>query len=306
MDIRTAVTLEIGQLHQPVVTSYQLGCLIFHLYQTKVYRGEKLNRIQKDVPERLEYNRLITSLVRDGILQNSRDVPNKEVFVVLGQNMAAAEDIACCVDPFGYISHLSAMEYHGLTDRLPKILFLTTPSSPHWGQLAIQRMQKDLGLEGFDLYSQASLPLLRRLRLAKIHRKTVNVHTSVHCGPGAYVSMHGRPLRVATIGRTFLDMIREPDLCGGIYHVLDVYADYAGRYLRLIVDEVDRHGSKLDKVRVGYILDERLGLTHPTIKSWHALVQRGGSQKLLAQAAYSAHFSEKWCLSINIAEAEEV
>jgi predicted transcriptional regulator of viral defense system len=305
MDIKTAITLEIGQLHQPIVTSYQLGCLIFRLYQSKTYRGEKLGRIQKDVPERPDYTRLTDMLVNNGILQNSKDVPNKEVFVVLGQNNAASEDIICCVDPFCYISHMSAMEYHGLTDRLPKILFLTTPSYPHWGQLAAQRMQKELGQEALALYHEASLPLLRRLRLTKIHRKTVNIHSTAHCDPGAYVTVQGRSLRVSTIGRTFLDMIRDPDLCGGIYHVLEVYEAHASRYLRLIVDVIDRHGSKIDKVRAGYILDERLGLSHQTIENWRALVQRGGSQKLQARAPYSAHFSEKWCLSINIDEAEE-
>lgn len=305
MDIRTALTLEIGQLHQPVITSYQLGCLVFQLYQAKVYRGEKIGRIQKDVPERVEYNRLVASLVHDGILQTSRDVPNKEIFVVLGQDTAAPEDISCAVDPFGHISHFSAMEYHGLTDRLPKLLFFTTLPSPHWRKLAEQRMQKDLGAEGFTAYAEAALPALRHLRLAKIHRKTVSLHTSVHCDPGAYLAVQGRTLRVSSLGRTFLDMLREPDLCGGIYHVLEVFADHAARYVRLIVDEIDRHGGKIDKVRAGYILSERLGLSHPTIESWRALVQRGGSQKLDAKAPYSPQFSEQWCLSINIEEAVE-
>ncbi|ASF48540.1 hypothetical protein [Methylovulum psychrotolerans] len=166
-------------------------------------------------------------------------------------------------------------------------------------------MQKDLGEEAIGHYLGSSLPTLRRLRLIKIHRKTLNIHSTVHCDPGSYVNVQGRFLRVSTIGRTFLDMIREPDLCGGIYHVLDIYAEHASRYLRLIVDVIDRHGSKIDKVRAGYILGERLGLAHPAIENWHTLVQRGGSQKLHAKSAYSPNFSEKWCLSINIEEAEE-
>jgi predicted transcriptional regulator of viral defense system len=305
MDIRTALTLEIGQLHQPVVTGYHLGCLLFRLYQAKVFQGEKLARLQKDVPARADYTRLVGELVRDGILQNTKEVPNKEVYAVLGQDNAAAEDIACCVDPFCYISHMSAMEYHGLTDRLPKMLFLTTAASPLWGKLALQRMQKDLGPEGYEQYCEASLPTLRRLSLAKIHRKTVNTYATTHCDPGAYITVQGRALRVSTIGRTFLDMISDPDLCGGIYHVLEIYEAHAGRYLRLLVDVIDRHGSKIDKVRAGYILDERLGLTHPTIEGWRSLVQRGGSRKLQAGASYASHYSEKWCLSINIDQAEE-
>jgi predicted transcriptional regulator of viral defense system len=302
MELRTALSLEIGQLRQPVVTSYQLGRLVFMFYKTKSYRGEKIGRLQKNVPARVELTRLISSLVNDGILQNSPDVPSNEVFTVLGQDTARAEDIACCVDPFCYVSHLSAMEYHGFTDRLPKLLFLTTPPSPHWGNLAVERMQKDLGAEAYPIYREASLPPLRRLRLAKIHRKTVNIYSTTNCGPGAYLNVQDRSLRVSTTGRTFLDMIREPDLCGGIYHVLDVYAHHASRYLRPIMDTVDRHGSKIDKVRVGYILDERLRLAHPILEAWHLLVQRGGSQKLYAKAPYSQNFSEKWCLSVNIEE----
>lgn len=305
MDIRTALALDIGQLHQPVVTSYQLGCLIFRLYQDRTYRGERIDRLQKDLPARADYTRLLASLTQSGVLQTSKDAPNSEVFAVLGANAAAAEDIACCVDPFCYVSHLSAMEYHGLTDRLPKLLFVTTLPSPHWGRLAAERMEKDLGPEGFDRYREAGLPPLRRLRLPRIRRKTLSIHSTVHCDPGAYLKVSDRPLRVSTIGRTFLDMIREPELCGGIYHVLEAYAEHAPRYLRLIADTVDRHGKKIDKVRAGYILEERLGLAHPAIESWRSLVQRGGSQKLQADAPYSPHYSEQWCLSINIDEAND-
>jgi predicted transcriptional regulator of viral defense system len=97
-------------------------------------------------------------------------------------------------------------------------------------------------------------------------------------------------------------MIRDPSLCGGIYHVLDVYAQNAERYLLLIVNEVQQHGSLIDKARAGYILDERLGLPHPIIEAWKASVQRGGSRKLSTKDPYMPVFSEKWDLSINIFE----
>ena len=215
MELRTAVALEIGRLHQPVVTDYHLGNLVFRLYQAKTYRGEALDRLQKEVLERADYTRLRDGLVTDGVLQRTKEVPNKDVFVVLGQDQAAAEDIICCVDPFCYLSHLSAMEYHGLTDRLPKLLFVTSLPQSQWGAQATERMQKDLGAEGLTAYLQAGLPPLRRLRLDKIQRKTLSLHTSAQCDPGAYVTVQGKPRRVATIGRTFRDMLREPDLCGG-------------------------------------------------------------------------------------------
>ncbi|WP_295577249.1 hypothetical protein [uncultured Lamprocystis sp.] len=304
MEFRTAIALEIGRLHQPVVTDYQLGSLVFRLYEAKTYRGEALDGMPAARPERAQFTRLVAALVTEGILQQTPAVSNKDVWVVLGQDQAAAEDILCCVDPFCYLSHLSAMDYHGLTDRLPKLLFVTSLPAPQWGRRATESMQKALGAEGLATYLQAGLPPLRRLRLDKINRKVISVHTSVQRDPGAYVTVQGKPRRVATIGRTFLDMLRAPDSCGGIYHVMDRYAAEAPRYLRLIVDEIDRHGTNIDKVRAGYVLAERLKLAHPAFDAWRAFAQRGGSRKLYAQAGYSPRFSETWCLSINIDEAD--
>ncbi len=301
MEIRTALALEIGHLNQPVVTSYHLGRLIFQLYETGTYKGEKLDRIQKDYPNRKDYNRLVKNLLRAGVLQERKIVPNPEVFTVLGKAESSSSDVVCCIDPFAYVSHMSAMEWHGLTDRIPKILFISSPAPPHWKRFALEKMKKDLGTnESYAIYRHSGLPQLRRLRLAKVGRETVHRHASLH--PGAFVTVRDRPLRVATIGRTFLDMIREPDLCGGIYHVLDVYKEHVERYLQLVVGQIDRHGTKIDKVRGGYILEERLGLSHKTISKWVKFAQRGGSRKLYAHSEYSSHFSEKWCLSLNIEE----
>jgi predicted transcriptional regulator of viral defense system len=161
-------------------------------------------------------------------------------------------------------------------------------------------MRKNLGDEAVALYRDARLPILRKLNLPSILRKTLYRHASIHLG--AFTVVKDRSLRVSTIGRTFLDMLRKPDLCGGIYHVLEIYEEYAERYLRLIVDEIERHGTSIDKVRTGYVLDERCGLSHPTIDGWLDFVQRGGSRKLYAEAEYSPVFSEKWSLSINIEE----
>jgi len=301
MEIRTALALEIGRLNQPVVISYQLGRLIFQFYITKTYKGENLDRLKKDYPNRSDYSRLVRELLEAGVLQEKKTVPNPEVFTVLGKDRSSSREVACCVDPFAYVSHLSAMEWHGLTDRIPKMLFISSPAPRDWKNFALKKMEKDLGRsEHYVSYLDSGLPRLRRLSLPKAAGKTVHRHASLHTG--AFTSIKDRPLRVSTIGRTFLDMIKEPDLCGGIYHVLNVYQEYAERYLQLIVDEIDRHGSKIDKVRAGYVLEERLSMSHEIIKKWVKFAQRGGSRKLYANSEYSPKFSEKWCLSLNIEE----
>lgn len=304
MKLGTAIAFEIGELKRPVVTAYQLGLIVFRLYKTKTYQGKKLSSLRREIPDHSSYKNTIQELMDFGILQNSSKVAHREIFAVLSQNIFSADEVACCIDPFCYISHLSAMEYHGLTDRLPKMLFLTLPEIKKWKQLAEEKMGKDLGTD-FKAYMDSDLPRLKRLHLTKIARKTVNIQTSTHYDSGAYITVQGKALRVSSIGRTFLDMIRDPDLCGGIYHVLDVYDKNAERYLRLILDEVQQHGKHIDKVRVGYILDERLRLLDPIIEKWRVSVQRGGSRKLSAKDSYMPSFSEKWALSINIEETTE-
>ena len=60
----------------------------------------------------------------------------------------------------------------------------------------------------------------------------------------------------------------------------------------------------IDKIRTGYILDERVGLNNTAVENWRMEVQRGGSRKLVAEAPYAPTYSEKWGLSINIEEIE--
>lgn len=299
MDLPTAVTFKIGKTRQSLVTVYEIGVLVFHLYFEKHYNNEKLSGIKKRYPDGSDVTRIIEILCRRGVLQESKTVRNRAVFSILGREDSSPEEVGCTIDPFAYVSHMSAMEWHGLTGRIAKVLFLSSPRASQWRKFAREKMEKDLGgPEKFLNYQLTRMPLLGRLGVSKIRGKSLSCYSSLHLG--AFISLRDSPLRVSTVGRTFLDMIREPDLCGGIYHVVEVYSEHAKRNLQLIVDEIDRHGTNIDKVRAGYLLEERLGLTRPAIEGWAKFAQRGGSSKLYAGEAYSPAYSEKWCLSINV------
>lgn len=132
----------------------------------------------------------------------------------------------------------------------------------------------------------------------KIDKTELHCLSSKHLG--AYKNVKGRPLRVSTIGRTFLDMLRNPELCGGINHILDVFHEYGKKYLRLITDDIDKNGEPIDKVRAGYILNERLGINNEVINGWSSFAQRGGSRKLDSSSEYFPEWSDKWKISLNI------
>lgn len=207
---------------------------------------------------------MIRSLEASAILQEHPNFRGK-AYRLLGGKDEQPEGTACIVDPFSYVSHLSAMSYHGLTNRLPTKLFLSSPDPKKWKELAHDQMVKDLG-ENFDTYRDERLPLLTRTELTKIGKTEIHRINSTRLG--SFKTIRGRSMRVSTIGRTFLDMLQSPQLCGGMRHVIEVFREYAVTYLMPIIYEADQYGGSIDKVRAGYLLDELMGLGNETTEKW--------------------------------------
>lgn len=290
-----AITLSLGDLDNPVISKYKFGLVIHNIYRTKIYKGKPIN-LQKDSAERVDVNKYLNLLLSEGILSPLRNISN--VYTLLGRPNSEPEDIACTIDPFCYMSHLSAMSYHGLTNRIPGKLFISSPSPNEWRKFANEQMKKDLDTD-YEGFRDNGLPILIRTKMLKINKTEIHSLSSKHLG--AYKRVKGRVLRVSTVGRTFLEMLRNPELCGGINHVLDVFEEYGDSYIRLITDDIDKHGNPIDKVRAGYIMNERLGIkNNEVIDSWSSLAQRGGSRKLDPSSEYIAKWSDKWKISLNV------
>lgn len=305
LSIVGALTLRLLKEHRsPVVSLYDLAFATMQLYAAREYAGQKIKSIRSSFPRKDAISKYRTDLMESGILEERKDFP-RDCYFLASSPFNASTDLACGIDPFCYVSHLSAMEYHGLTDRFAKTLFLTTPTAPIWKERAQERMIKDLGEGVFNQYRKESFPLLTRHPIDSVNRTSVNTLVTKFADKGAYIAPQDRPIRVASIGRTFLDMLRKPDLCGGMNHVIEVFKDHAKSYLPLIINEIDRHGDKIEKVRAGYILEERCGiLNNSKIEAWAEFAQRGGSRVLDPTAPYWSTFSEKWCLSINVSNQE--
>lgn len=104
------------------------------------------------------------------------------------------------------------MAHHGLTERIPSALFESSPDPKSWTQCPNERMLKDLKPD-YGAYRQNGLPSLTRLKMDKIDRRDVRRFAFSHLG--AYKQVQGKTLRFPSTGRTFLDILRNPELCGG-------------------------------------------------------------------------------------------
>jgi predicted transcriptional regulator of viral defense system len=278
----------------PVITNYELARLVFRLLQAGEVGGRRL-RARPRIAMRSDLYAARDGLLKRGTFKEDKALPNT-VHRIVDRTRSDPESVLSAVDPFGFLSHLSAMAFHGLTNRLPKVIFFTTLDASAWQSAAQEKMRKDFG-DQLNLYKEQELPPLRRIQLERTQGLTISyVRTS---SQGGYRLANEGTLRVATLGKTFLDMLRRPDLCGGISHVLEIYESRGREHASLIINEFEQRGAPIDRVRAGYILEERCGVTDPRLDAWIADAQRGGSRKLDPKGEYAPRFSERWQLSIN-------
>lgn len=281
------------------MSEYGLFLLVAKQHRT-VSATRIAKRSTKSSLSRAEFSRLRNRLIRNEVIEADTDF-RSGVFRLVGAPALAAEAACCLVDPFCYVSHLSAMQHYGLTDRNPTELSLTTPELSVWNAHRDERMRADLEETlQFDVkLGHAEWVTLVRYGFAEeIRGRRVARHETKY--PDATVAIRDTPIRIATIGRTFVDTLADPVWCGGMNHVLDVWAESAATYLEEIVAAVDRSSSAIVKVRAGYLLQERLRLTHPKVDTWKIFAGRGSSRKLDPERPFDARHSEAWMLSLNV------
>lgn len=274
---------------KPIITQFGFFQIVRKMYRD--HDGRKLY-LRRDAPTKDDYARIVSDLKKTASVASDRDYGGRFIRVLTVSDLPA-EDIVCLVDPTCHVSHLSAMQRWGLTDRRSDALILTRPDRRTATQRIRDYMRETLGED-----ETTPFPLRIVGHPDRVRRRAIRVHESK--AAGKWLRNRGSEFRLSTIGQTFLDMLRRPDLCGGMSHVLDVWEEHAETYLDEIVSAVDPCVSNLVKSRAGYILEEHLGLRHRVIESWKRFGQRGGSRKLDPTEAYASTFSKTWMISLNV------
>ncbi len=292
---RDALDLKLREEYtQPVISNHALAVELTRLLSQPDYAGRPIRRPENGL-DRDTYLAARSALIERGALLPETGLPSTYLRIP-GRKDASPSEVMCAIDPFGHVAFLSAMEFHGLTNRLPKRLYFVTYDTASWHRHARERTARELG-PMLPAFEEAELPALHYTRIGRLNG--VIVETLRTKDAGHWRNGLNGAFRVTGIGRTFLDMIQRPDLCGGIRHVIEVFEEHAQAHITAIVNEFRANGGKIDRVRAGYILNDRCGIELPEIDEWRVDAARGGSRKLDAHAAYAPVFSEKWSLSIN-------
>lgn len=293
-----------------VISKEKISEQIYIFYSDKVFRGEKIGLIRKPEASPSDYSNHITKLERAGILVSFGSYGRRysghtdhlsNIYSISGKPEYGPNEVACTIYPHGYISKISAMSWYGITDKIPTIVRFTACSTSEWKKRSIE-----------DLRRHLVIPPSKYIQFIPKYPKNNSAFNGGFAVSSERqyqepVRVNSSPIKVSSIGRTFIDMLRSPDECGGIEHVLDVYEEYGKKYSTLIIKELDKVGRKIDIARVGFALHKIAGVSDKKLAAWQkeAQLERGSSKILVAGVPFSPIFDEDWSLSLNSERAQK-
>lgn len=206
------------------------------------------------------------------------------------------QELLNIIYPYGYLSHLSAMQYYDLTDKLPITIFMTFLANNEWKMVSVKdHLEKVTPFFPEDEEVFCHIPrypvqdtyFKKELFFKRV--KKLEPHTEFE-----------NRLKVINVGELFIQMLNEPDLCGGFDHVFDIYQQYAKIFLKKILKSLDM-ASKIDQTRVCFMLDKVLDIKNQKIDRIKETMknQRGSSRKMISNEPFSPYFCLEWNISLN-------
>lgn len=294
-NLAEATSAKLDTLGKPIISEHELFSIIWDIYQKRLAKN-----LRGDYPSRPRYVRTRTMLKDAGVIRQDHDYGR--FWRIMSVSDQPADSIVCIADPYCYISHMSAMQKYGLTNRRPEALFITSPTDAIVQSWNYKKFLDQYGNvpENLEIYIEP-ITLIHHPNLVR-RRLVSQIKTVLY---GDWRKVRGSEERIASIGQVFLDMLEEPSKCGGMRHIIEVWQEHALKYLGQIIETVDICKKPILKIRAGYILDELMHVEHPLIQSWERFAQRGGSRVLESGRPYSEPYSEKWMLSVDVGYSRE-
>lgn len=196
-------------------------------------------------------------------------------------------------NPTAVFSHFTAAAHHDLTNEIPNAVHLT------YLRTGCKRLPVGTTPEDWN-----DIPEARRRTPETIDGTPIQWSQTKPDWDFGYVVgyVQGSPIYVTDLERTLLDILRFPDRSGGAMEVLRMWKRAVPRLrLHALIDYTKRFNQTLLRQRVGFLL-EHVQLTHPILEDWAKNSVRGSSAKLIANLDFSPVHSERWNLSINVAD----
>ena len=197
-------------------------------YDIKVFDLDILNEIfeaNKDkwrLPLAMDFNKFTEALtLQDFIKHIDFTFPGLPIRRLFFYEDASVYDISAHIFSKGYLSHYSAVTNWGLTEQIPKTIYITLEQSNSPSKSSSDRLMEQQAIdeafkkpqrqsETFFLYNEYKIVLLRGK-----HTKNLGIQNLEWKNAGT--------INITDIERTLIDIVVRPSYAGGVFEVLKAF-----------------------------------------------------------------------------------
>lgn len=145
------------------------------------------------------------------------DFPGKKTTIFVWGNPSLYE-IFSAIDRRAYFSHYTAVHYHGLTEQIPSVYYLTVELSEK--AMTTEKLSSEKIAEAFSKEVRESKNVAR-FEDAQVY--LLYGKCSKKLGVESVMKTGGASLQFTSLERTLIDIAIRPNYSGGIYEVINAY-----------------------------------------------------------------------------------
>lgn len=196
----------------------ELGKRTFSIPELKkIYKEQADNW---EVPRKTKFEEFLKHLLETEVLKQIEiDLPRAEVLSKYIFGEPTLLEIANSIKSRSYLSHYTAMFFHGLTDNLPKTIYTNTEL-----KMSKNFNSKELEQSSIDRAFACNVRQSNQIaRYEDVEIYLLNSKNVEHVGVKEF-EFDGIKLRVTDIERTLIDITVRPNYAGGVQEVLNAFA----------------------------------------------------------------------------------
>lgn len=196
----------------------ELGKRTFSIPDLKKIYREKADGWE--IPRKTKFEEFLKHLLETEVLKQIEiDLPRAETLSKYVFGEPTLFEIANSIKSRSYLSHYTAMFFHGLTDNLPKTIYTNTEL-----KMSKNFNTKELEQSSIDRAFACNVRQSNQIaRYEDIEIYLLNSKNVEHVGVKEF-EFDGIKLRVTDIERTLIDITVRPNYAGGVQEVLNAFA----------------------------------------------------------------------------------
>jgi predicted transcriptional regulator of viral defense system len=316
MKIEDALKHWLLEKYDPVAISRQsLYQQFLRIWIDKSYDGELLTGTLFQGSPRSVFYSTYKKLEKSRVLIGHTKSTKGYSFFTKKKVASTPEQVASGIYPYGYLSHLSAMNAYKLGSVESSAVYFTCLNRSEWNFQCVKDLKKSF--KGFKLVAneesdgEVCYSIYLDKNMLVEDRSIIPGYPSEDAIEDKNIILINKHelsesewwagVKVQNIIDLFIDMLRYPQYCGGLQHVIAVYKNHIDPYFEKIVRKLDRDGSIIDRARFGFVAENHILKEHPLFEKWKVEQKgkRGGSRKLVSTLEFDPKFDPVWNISIN-------